>query len=357
MERHNATRLLIVAIGIAGILTAQTRIDLSSQSRRIDFSNAPAVKPLPVGSVLPATCNVGEMFFKTDAANGQNVYMCPAHDVWVQSAIPMSLQTGSSGGILLTGSAETLDVDADTMFLATQAGNNLFIGHNDFSGAASLRITTGSLEPAAAGCDSSSETGSIYMLTGDSTKANLLYICQANAGGFGWHAGTYAQGANAPSTCVVGQVFFDTDAPAGENWLGCTTANTWTVIGKPHGKGPTAPASCSVGDVFFDTDAAAGENWLGCTTTNTWTAIGKPHGKGPTPPASCSVGDVFFDTDAAAGENWLGCTATNSWTVIGNPTERVSHPLSPARSAMCSSIPMPRPVRTGSAAPQQTPGR
>ena len=86
----------------------------------------------------------------------------------------MSLQTGSSGGILLTGSAETLDVDADTMFLATQAGNNLFIGHNDFSGAASLRITTGSLEPAAAGCDSSSETGSIYMLTGDSTKANLL---------------------------------------------------------------------------------------------------------------------------------------------------------------------------------------
>ena len=70
--------------------------------------------------------------------------------------------------------------------------------------------------------------------------------------------------------------FFDTDATAGENWLGCTAANTWTVLGKRHEKGITAPVNCTLGDVFFDTDATAEENWLGCTAANTWTLPGTP---------------------------------------------------------------------------------
>jgi hypothetical protein len=35
---------------------------------------------------------------------------------------------------------------------------------------------------------------------------------------------------------------------------------------------PTAPTTCTVGDAFFDTDATAGSNWYACTTANTWTA-------------------------------------------------------------------------------------
>jgi hypothetical protein len=42
---------------------------------------------------------------------------------------------------------------------------------------------------------------------------------------------------------------------------------------RPAKSGTLAPASCSVGDVFFDTDATAGENWLLCTSANTWTAV------------------------------------------------------------------------------------
>ena len=41
MRCDKPTRLLVVAIGTLAILTAQTKIDLSSQARRIDFSNAP----------------------------------------------------------------------------------------------------------------------------------------------------------------------------------------------------------------------------------------------------------------------------------------------------------------------------
>lgn len=38
--------------------------------------------------------------------------------------------------------------------------------------------------------------------------------------------------------------------------------------------GTTPPVTCSVGQQFFDTDATAGSNFLGCTATNTWTVQG-----------------------------------------------------------------------------------
>ena len=51
---------------------------------------------------------------------------------------------------------------------------------------------------------------------------------------------TYGQDTNAPSTCAIGELFFDTDAAAGENWLGCTAANTWTLLGA-YGEGTAPP--------------------------------------------------------------------------------------------------------------------
>ena len=337
MKCDSVTRALVIAAGMAAIAAGQTRVDLRSQSQNIDFSNAQTVKPLPIGENLPATCSLGQMFFKEDTVAGQNLYICPAPNLWTQisgtaATIPLTMQAGTTGGILVLNTEGTFNVDADTMFVAAQAGNNLFTGHNDFSGAASLRITTGSLEPPAAGCDTSSETGSIYMLTGNSTKANLLYICQTTADGYGWRPATYGQGASAPTTCIIGEIFFDTDATAGENWLGCTAANTWTMLGgggagPAYGMGTTPPATCTIGEAFFDTDATAGENWLGCTAANTWTMLGgggagPAYGMGTTPPATCTIGEAFFDTDATAGENWLGCTAANTWTVLGKRHER-----------------------------------
>jgi hypothetical protein len=45
-------------------------------------------------------------------------------------------------------------------------------------------------------------------------------------------------------------------------------------------RGTEPPATCTVGEVFFDTDAAAGSEWLGCKVTNTWTALGGSGGGG-----------------------------------------------------------------------------
>lgn len=52
------------------------------------------------------------------------------------------------------------------------------------------------------------------------------------------------RGATAPSACTVGQLFFDTDATAGSNILGCTAANVWTAQG---GSGLTVGGAVSGG--------------------------------------------------------------------------------------------------------------
>lgn len=69
---------------------AQTRIDLRTQTKRVDFSGVPT-KPFRTGTTLPATCSVGEAFFKVDALAGQNFYGCTATNEWtLQAASPMS---------------------------------------------------------------------------------------------------------------------------------------------------------------------------------------------------------------------------------------------------------------------------
>jgi hypothetical protein len=63
---------------------AQTSVDLKTQAKNVDFSGANTTKPSKTGTVLPATCSVGETFFKTSAAAGQNLFGCTTLNVWTQ---------------------------------------------------------------------------------------------------------------------------------------------------------------------------------------------------------------------------------------------------------------------------------
>jgi hypothetical protein len=74
--------VLFVAI-CAGSLHGQiTQIDLRLQSRDVDFSGASATKPFKSGSGLPSNCAIGEMYYRTDASAGSNVYACTALNAW-----------------------------------------------------------------------------------------------------------------------------------------------------------------------------------------------------------------------------------------------------------------------------------
>lgn len=82
----------------------QTNVDLRNQTRNVDFSSAAITRPVKTGTALPAACGVGEMYFLTTAASGQNLYGCPAANTWAQmsGAVSSGLPdaTGQSGKVL-----------------------------------------------------------------------------------------------------------------------------------------------------------------------------------------------------------------------------------------------------------------
>src|SRR5947209_18735774 len=90
-------RLALTFIVIGWSCCAQTRIDLSSQSKRIDFSAADSTKPMKTGAALPETCAAGEVFLLLSATAGSNVYTCLATNIWTvqNAAIPQSTTAGS----------------------------------------------------------------------------------------------------------------------------------------------------------------------------------------------------------------------------------------------------------------------
>lgn len=83
---------ILLGLGSAAGLLAQTQVDLRSQSKQVDFSTAPSTRPVKTGTVLPSVCAVGELFFRTSATPGQNLFGCTATNTWIQ------LSGGSGGG-------------------------------------------------------------------------------------------------------------------------------------------------------------------------------------------------------------------------------------------------------------------
>lgn len=86
----------------------------------------------------------------------------------------------------------------------------------------------------------------------------------------------------------------------------------------PVANGPLAqiPAVCTVGQIYFATNATAGQNLYFCTATNTWAQMsgGVSSGTATQIPAVCAVGQIYFATNATAGQNLYFCTAANMWT-------------------------------------------
>ena len=95
---------------------AQTKVNLREQAREVDFSGAVFTRPLKSGTVLPATCSVGDMYFKTNAAAGSNINVCVATNTWiVASGNSVASASGQDGRVLagVAGSAAWTDLSGD----------------------------------------------------------------------------------------------------------------------------------------------------------------------------------------------------------------------------------------------------
>ena len=115
-------RHILLALTLAGSAFGQTLVDLRTQSKSIDFSALPSTRPVQVGTALPATCQVGQLFFKADAVAGANLYGCASVNSWsVQS-------TGTSGGASSGGTSLSMGSQLGDLQLVRNASNVLVIG-------------------------------------------------------------------------------------------------------------------------------------------------------------------------------------------------------------------------------------
>lgn len=136
--------LIILALTLAGSALGQTQINLSKQSRSVDFTGATYTRPFKTGTVLPAICTTGDMFYKTDAAPGSNLYGCSATNIW-------SVQAGSGGSSASVSGELTVELTSPGILtigrLCTVAVPcNVRFGSNTFSvqSASTATLTAGS---------------------------------------------------------------------------------------------------------------------------------------------------------------------------------------------------------------------
>lgn len=102
----------------------------------------------------------------------------------------------------------------------------------DFSGS-KITLTRSTAAPDAGDCNAAAEVGRVHLRSDNpATNPTVAYRCiQTGASIYAWDLMNLTTGTTAPATCVVGQLFFDTDATAGSNLFGCTASNTWTALG------------------------------------------------------------------------------------------------------------------------------
>lgn len=110
----------------------------------------------------------------------------------------------------------------------------------------SVRFRQGTAAPSAGTCNASTAPGALYIrYDNPATNPSQVYVCtQTGASSWAWQFISHKTGSSAPAKCDVGEVFFNSGATAGQNWYGCTAADTWTLMsGSGGGGGSGNPAA------------------------------------------------------------------------------------------------------------------
>lgn len=125
---------LFINQAFAQTATTPTTLNLQTQARNPDFSSFPFTRPVTVGSTLPSTCQIGQLYFNTAAAAGSNLYACTAANVWTLESAPASTPVTPGASM----AAQLGD------FAATLSSGTLTIGAN-CSGTTPCNVRVGSV--------------------------------------------------------------------------------------------------------------------------------------------------------------------------------------------------------------------
>ena len=94
-----------------------TSINLATQGRNADFSAFPFTRTVTVGTTLPSSCQVGQLFFNSAAAAGSNLYGCTSANAWTL------LGGGSTASPAVTLTPNSLTFNSQTLGKTSSASN------------------------------------------------------------------------------------------------------------------------------------------------------------------------------------------------------------------------------------------
>jgi hypothetical protein len=239
MKMHRCT-VTLVFVAAAWNAAGQTAVDLSRQGK------------LGTGTTLPVHCTVGQVFFKTDAPAGANLYACTTSNNWSVMGLPPlgGDASGTQQSITVKG------IQGRAVSVASPADQNVL----------RWNAATGQWEP-----------GPV-----------------PNVGS-----------ANPPGSCIAGSLYLRNDLVSNIQQLYvCSNTDTWTMASIRSGPAASRPANCVAGQTWLSTDTAA---MAYCSVTGnpgTWSAISGPQGPaGPPGPAGTSILSGYGAPSAATGNN------------------------------------------------------
>jgi hypothetical protein len=126
----------------------------------------PSTRPVQVGTTLPATCQVGQLFFKSNATAGSNLYGCTAANTW---SVEANGSSSSGGG---SASGATMASQLGDLQPVRTSSNVLTIG-SGCSGSTPCNVRFGS---------TSYSITSPATVTLSGTATGMLYIFAASTG-------------------------------------------------------------------------------------------------------------------------------------------------------------------------------
>ena len=308
--------------------SAQTAVDLKTQSKDVDFSGATSTKPLQSGTALPATCSTGQLFFLTSAPSGANIYACTAQNTW-------GLETGGSGSGISGLATNAIVTAASSTSIHTPSSGTTIDSSGNISTPGTISSGAGGSGPGilalpkgAAPAQSVFPANS-FSLVGNPTISNKYQwvVPAADAAGV-----IVSNGAGTPGQLSVMPLagadrnILSAGAISGTGATLCTDASGGATTNGCGASGldPSSPGNFLFKDDFFDLRGGAsgafgelGWGYGGCTVSSLAPAVSNHFGIANIYTGSSSGNTCVFRLDAS-GTFTTNVTGLNSvsWTYI-----------------------------------------
>ena len=297
-----------------GSIWGQTQINLPRESRNVDFSAATETRPEKTGSALPGTCNPGDLFFKTNATAGANLYGCTAGNQWSvlsggggSGAQASDIQAGDLVYCADSGTSSNYACNLNPAITGYTAGMTVSFKANTTSGgAATLNLNGLGAQPLLKNKNQTLESEDI--LAGQTVTAvfdGAAFEMQSQIANFlqaGPSGGIAVNHSVFPWTVDIqtSVICFENSSCAPTGTMDLSSA----VLAKPSRAATADPSTCLEGESYYNTALHVRRD---CTASNTWSAASQV-----ATPANSSV--------ACAAGSWATdgsfvylCTSANVW--------------------------------------------